>query len=182
MKQNQKVLPVGELESGQSPRRRINLLDILFLIVILAIIAAVVSFFLPGSLFGLGGEQVAVSFTIELKLVNGGMAENIRVGDSVFDAAGKSPIGKVSEVARTDSTKMVYNQETGQIEEVAFPANIDGKVPQNLRITIEAIADYSPGSGYVVGGSRVSVGSDFTLCFTGYTGTGKCVALVVAGK
>lgn len=169
---------IGGEESARPARRRINLLDIIFLLVIILVVFAVASFFMSVPLFGAGVREVEVSYTVELKFVNGAMAENIRIGDTVFDPTGKSPVGRVSDISRSDSTKFVYNQDAGMIEEAAFPANADGRVPQTMRITVVSVADYSAGGGYIIGGNRISVGSNFTLCFTGYSGAGVCVSLV----
>ena len=84
-------------------------------------------------------------------------------------------------VKATDTVKYVYNQELGKAEAVAYPEGGNQKTPRTLRVTVQATADYRAGSGYRVKGTRISVSSPVTLCFSGFTGTGNCISVYVIG-
>lgn len=175
-------MPEDEGGVNRSLWRRINLLDVLFIISILVIALAAASFFTPFSIFGIGGEQRIISYTVEIKNVDGAMADNIKAGDTAFDAAGKNAIGKVTAVSRTDAVRYVYNEVSGQIERAPVPKNADGNTPVNITVTIQVTADFSRGGGYNVGGNRISVGTPVQLCFTGFTGTGNCVSIYLLSQ
>ncbi len=162
--------------------RRINILDVIFVIVILLMALSIVSFFTPLSFFGLGGEQKIISYTVEINDVDGSMADSLVIGDKAFDAGGKNEIGVITIVKVSDTLRYIYDSETGGLKASAYPPDSNGNVPKTLRITIQATADYNAGKGYSVGGNRISVGSPMTLCFTGFTGSGNCISVYVIGN
>ncbi|MGI6167926.1 MAG: DUF4330 family protein [Eubacteriales bacterium] len=166
-------------EEDKPLRRRINALDIIFIIVILLAALFVASFFTPLNIFGSKSEQRTISYTVEIEGIEAGLADSVRGGDLVFDSVSKSAIGVVTAVKKSDMVKYVYNPELGVLEAVVYPQDNDQNTPKTLIITIQATADYRAGSGYRVKGSRISVGSPVTLCFPGFTGTGNCVVVYV---
>jgi hypothetical protein len=161
--------------------RRINVLDIILIIVILVMALVVASFFTPLTLFGPKTEQRVISYTVEIEGVDADMADMIRNDDMVFDSGSMSVVGVVTAIKKTDMVKYAYNPELGAIEAVSYPEGANQNPPQTLRITVQSTADFSAGSGYRVKGSRVSVGSPVTLCFSGFTGTGNCISVYVVG-
>ncbi len=171
-------------DSGENKplHRRINVLDIIFIIVILLAALFVASFFTPLNIFGSKSEQRTISYTVEIEGVEAGLADSVRNGDVVYDSVSKSAVGVVAAVKKSDMVKYVYNPELGILEAVAYPQDNNQNTPKTLRITIQATADYSAGSGYRVKGSRISVGSPVTLCFPGFTGTGTCIAVYIVGS
>lgn len=162
--------------------RRINILDIIFVIAVILIALAAASFFTPFSFFGLGGEKKIVSYTVEIDNVDATMAEMLKVGDKVFDSGGKNEIGSVTAIKSTDTVRYVYSAAAGALEAVSYPPDVNGNVPKTLRVTIQVTADYSSGSGYTASGNRISVGTPMTLCFVGFTGIGNCISVYVIGN
>lgn len=157
--------------------RRINLLDIIFVLAILAIAFLVASFFLPMPFIGIGNDQRMISYTIEIENVDGAMSDLLLIGDTAYDAAGKNDIGIVTSIKIEDTKRYRLDGEKGGLVSSSYPPDINGNIPKTLKITIEARADYKEGRGFTLSGNRISVGSPITLCFAGFTGTGTCVSL-----
>lgn len=165
---------------GQTGRRRspVNAVDIILIVMILAAIAlAVMLAFFRGVLFGGKTETRIIEYTVVFKQVDETFATSIVNGDPVLNVAGKQSAGIVSaDVESSASTYVAYHAAAeeglnGSAVLMTYPDRMD------LTVTIRVEAEYTPGSGYSVGGLRIAVGSEYSLMFPGYTGTGTCIAL-----
>ena len=175
----QNRLREGDGENQRSIFRRINIFDIFFVLIILAIILLISTFFFDFSIFGIGSEEVEIAYTVERDNVSSDMVGRIEKGDLVLDPAGKENAGFVTNISYSDCVRYMYNEESGAIEKVTLPEDETGYVPQTVKITIQVNADYDKGAGYSVNGTRIVVGSSLDLCFAEFTGVGECIELTV---
>lgn len=168
-----------EADKHRSIFRRINILDVFLILLLVAVLLLLSTFFFDISLFGIGGEERDIAYTVELDGISPDMLAYVKKGDLVYDAAGKEIAGFVTEIKSSDSVRYMYNEENGAVEKTVLPADVDGKIPQTVQITIKAYASYDEGFGYSVNGNRIVSGNNIELCFPGFTGTGKCIAVSV---
>lgn len=169
----------NETDKQKSLFRRINILDVFLVLVLVAILLLLATFFFDISIFGIGGEERDITYTVELDGLTPEFLARVKKGDLVYDAAGKAVAGFVTDIKTADSVRYTYNEESGFIEKVVLPADADGKIPQTVQITVRASARYDEGAGYSVNGARIVSGNNIELCFSGYTGVGKCIAVSV---
>ena len=169
----------NETEKPKSIFRRINILDVFLVLVLVAVLLLLATFFLDISIFGIGGEERDIAYTVELDGLTPEFMARVKKGDLVYDAAGKEVAGFVTDIKTADSLRYIYNEESGVIEKVVLPADADGKIPQTVQITVRASATYDEGAGYSVNGTRIVSGNNIELCFTGFTGVGKCVGVTI---
>ena len=169
----------NETDKHRSLFSRINILDVFLILVLIAVLLLLATFFFDISLFGIGGEERDIAYTVELDSVSPDMLAYLKKGDLVYDAAGKEIAGFVTEIKSSDSVRYTYNEENGAIEKTVLPSDEDGKIPQTVQITIRVSASYDEGTGYSVNGGRIVSGNNIELCFPGFTGTGKCIAVTV---
>lgn len=165
----------NDADKQKSIFRRINILDVFLVLLIIVVLLLVVTFFFDVSIFGIGGQEKDISYTVEIDNVPADMVEHIKKGDRVMDAGGKESIGFVMNVKTSDCVRYLYSEDSQSIETVTLPADENGKLPQTICVTIQVIADYDKGAGYSVSGTRVAVGNIIDLCFAGFTGRGECI-------
>ena len=117
-------------------------------------------------------------YTVEFENVDAAMAESIMTGDTARGAGGIGKMGEVVVVKTSVQTAYVYDPETQSMVAREFPSPDGTKsAPVTLRITIRTDAMYKSGSGYTVGGHRISVGSPLSISFDGFSGNGNCIAI-----
>lgn len=165
---------------GQSPRRRspVNVIDVIIIVAILAAVAFGVTATLFGkTLFGNGTQTKTIEYTVVFRQVSEDFVTSIASGDAVLNVKEKQTVGVVSaDVENNPSTYVAYLAATeegsgGTAVLMTYPDRMD------LTVTIRVEAEYRPGTGYEVGGLRIAVGSEYSLMFPGFTGTGTCIAL-----
>lgn len=165
---------------GQSPRRSspINAIDVIVILLVLAVIAFfVVRGVFGGSLFKSKTETKTIEYTVVFRRVSEDFVTAVSSGNAVLNAKEKQSFGTVSaDVESNPSTYVAYvpggeEGAGGTATLLPYPGYVD------LTVTIRVDAEYSEGTGYTVGGIRIAVGSEYSLMFPGFTGTGTCIAL-----
>ena len=167
----------NDADKQKSILRRINILDIFLILLLVAVLFLVAAFFFDVSIFGIGGQERDITYTVEIDNVSADIAELIKKGDRVMDAGGKDLIGFVMNIKAEDCVRYLYNEDSKSIEKVTLPADENGNIPQTLRVTIQVTANYEKSLGYNVSGTRIAVGNNIDLCFAGFAGSGECVAV-----
>lgn len=150
--------------------RRFTVLDGIIILVILAVIGVGI-YFIAGDKNPVSAETtVPITFTVELKGIKDVYAANIRVGDTVIDSVTKKTIGTVAAVETLPHTDYIVNQESGVIEEKAYP----GQATVLLTVSTDAVLG---GLGYTIDGYRVAIGVLHHLQLPHFLGSGYCIGV-----
>jgi len=170
------VVKTAEAQHPQSNKSgkkgRFNLVDFFLIIIIVALIAAAVSYFLPGiSKRFAGSNDVDVVYSLEIIGVEDKFVSNISVGDVIYDASNNYAIGTVKAVEQYAYTEYYYNEATGTVDIKEHP---DLK---NIVVTVSTTAIYTNGEGYSVNGNRLAVGCVYNVRFPQYATTASCIEL-----
>ena len=175
-------------QQNKSKKGRFNFVDLILVVVLLLIIGILVYSFSPVSLIKkwTGSEKVDIQYEIEITNVDSNVIDLIKADAVVTDSVTKSEIGTVTMVNRTDYVEYqpyeVINHETDAdenikhkvdytLEKVGYPNKY------NLNVTVTVSADYSEGTGYTVGSTRIAVGEKLNIKFPDYICEGYCVGI-----
>lgn len=157
-------------------KKGFNFIDFLLILLVLALIAGAVYLFSPASfLRQLSTEKTGtLSYTVEIVGVDEDYLNLINEEDAVGDASTKAVLGTVRAVDYSiKQTELGYTQtENGYVGEL----NEYGD-RYNVLVTVEAEAQYVPGRGYYIDGTRIAVGEAVSLRFPDYSCQGYCVSL-----
>lgn len=161
--------------NGARKYGKFNFIDAILILIVLAIIIAAISYFLPGITNRLAGaEEVSIEYTIEFPCVNDAFVTKIKVNDVVYDSSQNYKIGIVRTVENDNYSTLIYNENTGMAE---FKQHPDMK---NITVTITATATYKENEGYIINGQRIAVGKQFNVRFPNFSGTGNCVDMKIS--
>ncbi len=157
-----------------APRKslRFNIIDALFLIVILAATGV-----LEYILFFHSAETADtknytdVEYKIELRMVREELKGKINIGDKVIDASKLYTIGEVTDVKYTNYVYTGVNREQGTLVYSDYPGHI------NITVTISASADISSGNYMINGVYKLSVGTYVSIRVPNFTGSGYCISI-----
>ena len=151
---------------------RFNLVDFFLIVIIIALVAAAVSYFLPGiSKKVAGANDVDVVYSLEIIGVEDRFLSNISVGDVIYDASNNYALGTVKSVEQYAYTEYYYNDATGNVDIKEHP-NL-----KNVVVTVSTTAIYTKGEGYSVNGSRLAVGCIYNVRFPRYATRANCIEL-----
>ena len=156
---------------------KFNVVDFFLLLMILAIIAAVVVYVVPGISEKLTtGRSSEIVFSVEFKGVDSAFVANIKVGDTVYDAGKDFVLGEVKSVENYASTVLVYDEESG--------AGVMKEVGdlKNVIVTVRASAVYTDNEGYAINGERIAVGCPYSIRFPQFSGEGYCIDVSASAK
>ncbi len=158
--------------SSGSRRGKFNIVDFFLLLIVLAIVAAVVIYLIPGASKRLTAtDETGITFTIEFRGVDSAFVTNIKNGETVYDSNKNYKLGNVKSVENYAYTELVYNEETGVSEMKEIPEL------KNLVVTVTANAIYTDGEGYSINGDRIAVGRQYNISFPHFSGSAYCIEL-----
>ncbi len=166
-----------DVKSKPKSARRINVIDILFILVLVGILLVALSYFTPFSPFNIKTNGQTVEYTLRFEGVDADMADSVRVGDTAFDPTGKVQMGSVTEVKTEPAVQYLFDRESGEMMSAAVPEGGNGKAPVTLNVTLKVEADYAEGEGLTVNGIRLSVGTPIRVGFSGFYGNGSCTSI-----
>ncbi len=153
-------------------KRRWNGMDLFFVLIVVAVIAAVV--FVLGNMDKGNKDQSAamvnIEYTVEFKQVSNFALGKIKEGDTVRDPDNKRNIGTVVSVQSTPFSKIAYNSSEGSVYMAENPDFSD------LLITIRAEATHSD-KGYYINDARFLVGKPTNIWSRGFAGSGYCISI-----
>lgn len=147
---------------------RINFVDILLTLVIVAVIG--VGAYMLGSAFGIDvsaeKEDMTVEYTLQFRGLMPEFDGNVEVGEAVIDAQKRLNIGTVTSVWNEPFVKDVYDEETQQMVTATHPDFFT----LNVRISSPG---YVTDGMYYVNGIKMAVGVGVSIhlknfCATGY--------------
>ncbi len=153
-------------------KRSFNIVDLLLILFALAV-AFFVFFVLDP--FGLNvldkdSKGTEITYRISISGLDEAFVGKIEEGAPVFDANTKKYLGVVESVGEP-ATHMSIRAEGAA--GILYP--VQGLY--DFTVTIRADADYTKNLGYSVDGTRISVGTEYTLIFPQYTGSGYCISI-----
>ena len=163
--------------SNGSKDGKFNVVDFFLLLMILAVIAAVVIYVVPGISEKLTpGKESEIVYSIEFIGVDSAFLANINVGDPVYDAGNNYVMGEVKSVENYAHTVLVYNEESG-----AGEMKEQGDL-KNVIVTVSATSVYTDAEGYSIGGERIAVGLSYDVRFPQFSGQGYCIEVAASAK
>lgn len=144
--------------STEKGKKRINIIDVLFLIVLIAIIIFVVAG-LTGVRKNDAEIQNKVELTLEIKESDLEFLGSVKEGQTVYDAITKEQVGSIVSVSYKPSRKLSENHKEKKLQY----AEIENKI--DLNIEIEAMATIEQ-SDIMVSENAVKIGKSMSY----YTG------------
>lgn len=153
-------------------RRRLGFLDILVILVVLAVIGAAVYYFSNNTVgdSAAASGQDEITYVLQIENVNADFADQVIIGDGVYDSEADTYIGKVTAAEVVPYSVDSYQEDTGTV----VSKEVEGKY--NGRITVKASADISD-SETSVNGINVMVGSNLNVRTSNEGGVAYCVKL-----
>ena len=150
---------------------RFNIIDVLFILLILIVILGGFYFFrIRSAKNAQTAQQISISYTVEIKDIDEDDLPHITKGDPVVDSYSLKNIGIVEAISYTDSEYIGVNQEDGTIVKSVYPGY------QNIKITIQADADTGHGT-YEINGYTLAVGTAVSVRLPGFAGSGSCISI-----
>ena len=136
------------------------------------ILGAVFSLFLS---IAARGESAPIFYTVKVCCIRNDIALHVKAGDTVTDAVGKFPLGKIEKVVFTEAKAETYNQEKNEMtlaavkgySDIFISVSADGKILGN---------EAKIGSYTLYSGKRIY----FRL--PDFSGEGVCVEIDGAAK
>jgi len=162
------------MNNKAAPRKtlRFNIIDALFLLIILASTGVLVYILFFGGADSTDSSSYSqVEYKIELRMVREELKGKINVGDKVIDASKLYTIGEVTDVKYVGAIYTGVNRAEGTLVYSDYPGYI------NITVTVKANADLSSGSYMIEGVYKLSVGTYVSLRVPNFTGSGYCVSI-----
>ena len=158
---------------------RFNLIDLIFVVIILLLIATVLYVFSPFQWIQTmaKSQTKTIQYTVEITGVEEAFINKIKKNDVVVDAVTKNNLGTVSQDIDYHTKYSELGYEIDEESGTATGVFVEYPNRYNLIITISATADYIEEKGYTVNGRRIAVGEKISIRFPDYTCEGYCIGL-----
>lgn len=128
-------------------KKRFNLIDLLIIVVIIGVVFVAWKYLSAGT----KTAEETVTYKVNILKAEQNVADEIQVGDKIFDSVKNFEIGEVKEIVVTDAKESVYDEVNNVFKTVNVPERID------ILITVEGNGK-SDSSGTVVNGYELTVG------------------------
>ena len=164
----------GGFGAAKRKRGSFNVVDLLFVALVVAVLFAVIFMLNPFSVsvFRADEKNVILEYTLELEYVEASLTDNIRLGDEAISSVNNASLGRVSAVENGILyTEPYYNSFADTVTMKEYPDRY------NLQITITSEATFEAGVGYTVKGNRIAVGGQYSVMFPNYIGSGYCISM-----
>ena len=154
---------------------RLNLIDIIIILVILTATALLVYVFLSSdiTLFE-GSRKVSIEYKVELRRVREEFRDFISISDHVTDTVTQYALGEVVDVEYAPTRYTGVNRSTGSLVFSDYPEHI------NITVTIQAEATVN-GDDYSLNGFKVAVGKQIPIRTPNFINEGYCTELMEVG-
>lgn len=157
------------MKAETKKKHGINFIDIAIIVVAIAILAAGIYFINHLSAARGAGENVRISYQLEISDVPEEISTAAVVGDVLIEANSKSEIGTITAVECVPMTEQITNYETKEMR----TAEVPGKF--NVILTVEAPA-LSTAEKLTVDSHRIAIGSGIQFRSKNFSGRGVCVS------
>lgn len=148
---------------------KFNLIDVVVILVLAALAAAVV--FAALSNLGIGGTSVTVRYVLETESLSSDFTSKAAVGDGVFTFDGAESIGKISAVSQAPARHNGYDSE-------GLPVISEIEGYSILYITVEADAE-PRNIGYAVGNTVINTGRDMKIRMPSLYCSARCISVEI---
>ncbi|MBO5305151.1 MAG: DUF4330 family protein [Clostridia bacterium] len=168
----------GGFGAVKKKRGKFNSVDILFVVLLVAVLFTVFFLINPFStnIFGGNEREVVLEYTVEIEYVEASLADNVKLGDEAISAVNKTSLGRVSAIKNDILyAEAYYNSEADTVSMKEYPDRY------NVQVTITSDAIFEEGKGYTVKGTRIAVGGQYSIMFPNYLGGGYCISMREVG-
>ncbi len=155
----------------EKKNHRFNIIDLLIILVVVVAAVLLAKSFLLDMKGDSQGEKVNLQYVIETDMLSEDLADNVSVGDSVYDYESGKVIGTVTACDVRNATHVGMSDAGVQVV-----SDIVGY--RSLYITVESSALSSP-SGYFIDSLSVSVGREYKLMLPDLYCVGSCISAEV---
>lgn len=156
---------------------RINIIDVLITLVIIAVVS--VGVLMLANAFDVNASDdgtVAVEYTVQFKRIRDEFSDNIHVGDAVIDAQKRHNLGTVTKVSNEPYTVELYNHETDMRDIVEYPDFI------TINMKVSAAAYVSDEMCYLKdSGKEIGIGTALYIHLPDFCGMGYICEMKVSG-
>ena len=159
---------------NQKKPYKFNITDA-FLILVIIIAASVLIYIVAGTGLLLGGEEVTILYTIEMRLVRNEFLpaiNKIMPGDKITDSVRGYDIGEIQQVKISDGMVNAENKNKGIVERKPHPDHSRVLITVKAKAKKEGNAD-----NYMVNGKLKMVGVQMYFSTSHFMGYGMCVEL-----
>ena len=159
----------GSIKRGRKAGGKFNAVDLFIILVVIGIIGVFLI-----SLFASDGDSDAVKleYTVQFENVDAVLADNVKIGEKVYESSSRTPVGVVTAVDNSSRyTVYEYDSEKNAVVAIEYPDRY------NLKVSVSADAVFSEGVGYSVRGIRIAVGAGLALRFADYVGNAYCIEI-----
>ena len=150
-------------------KKRFNLIDLVIIAVVICAVFVAWKFLSSGT--QVAGDEVY--YKVNVLKTEQTVAEQIQVGDKLFDSVKNFEIGEITDVAVYDATESVYDEITNTFKVVTVPERKD------VLISVTG-KGYSSPEGTVVNGYELYVGKKMYI--KGANFATEAVAVVIGGE
>ena len=145
-------------------RRRINLLDFILIILIIAIVSAAIVSVIRSNPNKISGGDLDITYKIKCEMLDKTAAGNIKKGDKIYDNETNQLLGTVAN--DPEATSVTAQSGNDQVD--------TGKV--TLVITVSATVWKNKGI-YTVDEYRIAEGLDIAFHSSSFSFTGRCISV-----
>ena len=179
---NNNISPKNNKNAAGKQKKKFNIIDFFILLIVVAVVVALVYAFSPWSQIKKlwKPNQTTFQYAIELKEVDDEFVNLIKSGDGVINSVTKNSMGTVDRVGEpTRSTYLDYQNDINEEDGTsAYKGVLVEKTDKyDIIVYVTATAEYDPGVGYTVNGSRVAVGEELFFRFPHFEYSGYCIAI-----
>lgn len=163
-----------ENKTKKEQRFRLNIIDVLLVLIIVAALALIVYIFSSDN-SGKKNETMTIQYQLEVQSMREEWQGLIQIGDKVFDSTTQVLIGEVVDVSYAPYVFIGFNDELGEVVYSDYPDHV------NMTVTISSKAEKSA-EGYVINGCSLKVGEDITFRTPKLSRQGNCVEIQEKGE
>lgn len=155
----------------EKKKHRFNIIDLVIIAAVVAIGALLVKSFIFDARNDNKAEKVNLQYVIETDMLSEDLADNVKVGDAVYDYVSGRKIGQVTACDVRNATHIGMSDSGAQVI-----SDVVGY--RTLYITVEGQASGTAG-GYSVETVAISVGKAYSLMLPDLYCTGSCISAEV---
>lgn len=154
-------------------KHKFNIIDLVIIAAIILVVFALIKVYVIDKSSDGANEKVSLQYVIETDMISEELADNVSVGDLVYDAESGKLIGEVTACDSRNATHVGVSQNGSQVV-----SDIAGY--KSLHITIVTEAD-GGAKGYFANSVSISVGNEYNMMFPELYCTGSCISAEVIG-
>ena len=150
-------------------RAKFNIIDLLIVIAVFCVAAAVIHVYFSDLSFGGKKEKTTVTYSLRFSGIDESFISAIAEGEAVVDSDGYAFGTVVSADLFETHKEITYDSENRKVVSVPYPSLCD------LTVIIRVNAESDPDRGYTVSGKRIAVGAEYDVSMPGFEGHGMCI-------